>query len=114
MRAVPQKSSPTKSVDESTEAERRNRRGVEKPGGGGWTPDRRFNGLRAVGTGCTSVEYIIYNNNNNYIINASNNDIMKRDGNTVFSASAVSDRVAVTKGKKPYNLSKINKIENPK
>ena len=49
------------------------------------------------------VEYIIYNNN--YIINASNNDIMKRDGNTVFSASAVSDRVAVTKGKKPYNLS---------
>jgi len=30
---------------------------------------------------------------------------MKRDGNTVFSASAVSDRVAVTKGKKPYNLS---------
>ena len=36
------------------------------------------------------------------------------DGNTVFSASAVSDRVAVTKGKKPYNLSKINKIENPK
>ena len=69
----------------STEAERRNRSGVEKTGGGSWTPDGQIIGLR-LGTGCIPIR-ILYDYNYLSILN--HMAFFSYNGDSVLTALAL-------------------------